>query len=222
MINGVMKMSLVDYPKLPAYVIFMGGCNMRCPFCHNKSIVDKETETFVESVVLEDLKKRKGFINAVVITGGEPTIHGDKLIKLISKIKKMGFVIKLDTNGTNPDLLEKIISKEIVDYIAMDIKNVFSKYEETCGVKVDIEKIKRSISIIEDSGVEYEFRTTVNKDMHSEKAISTIIGYVKDKKRLLIQPYKYSSEQIRDVKYTEYTDEDLLKIQKKHNIDVRV
>ena len=128
MIYGIQKLSLIDYPSFPCFVIFLGGCNFRCPFCHNESIVNKKENIYETEEVIKEIQKRTSFINAVVITGGEPTIYGSKLIELMEKIQKLHLKIKLDTNGTNPILLKKIIDLKLVDYIAMDIKNTWEKY----------------------------------------------------------------------------------------------
>jgi pyruvate formate lyase activating enzyme len=222
MINGLNKLSLIDYPGKVSFVIFLGGCNFNCPFCHNKSIVKKTTEIYDEDTVLEMLKARKKLINAVVITGGEPTIYGDKLISLIQKIKELGYLVKLDTNGYNPSLLKKILSQNLLDYIAMDIKGTFSKYESIVRIPIDINKIKESINIIENSNVDYEFRTTVYKEAHTEDDIRKIMTYVKDTSKLIFQPYRYSKEQIEDIKYTPYSEEELIEIKNKYDVLVRV
>lgn len=198
MISGLIKTSFVDYPDEPSFVIFFGGCNFRCPFCHNKSIVLKTTDAYNIADVLEMLKIRKGFINAVVITGGEPTIYKDELYDLIKKIKELGFRIKLDTNGTNPDVVRYLIDNNLIDYVAMDIKNSFAKYNDTCGVKVNIDNIKESIKLLENSNIKYQFRTTLNKEMHTISDIDEIRSYIKEPNKLVLQDYKYSKEQIID------------------------
>lgn len=204
MIYGLQKMSLIDYPDEISFVIFLGGCNFKCPYCHNKSIVFKTSKLEKETEVLNMLKERINFIKHVVITGGEPTIHGDKLIKLIKKIKEIGYNIKLDTNGTNPELIKTLIDMNLIDYFAMDIKNTFEKYNNTTGVDVNINNIKKSIRLIENSNIPYIFRTTVNKTMHNEKDIKTIKTYVKDANKLIIQEYKYSKEQIVNKDFGKY------------------
>ncbi|MFA5602460.1 MAG: anaerobic ribonucleoside-triphosphate reductase activating protein [Bacilli bacterium] len=222
MINGLRKLSLIDYPGKVSFVIFLGGCNFNCPFCHNKSIVEKNAEEYDEDTVLEMLKARKKLIDGVVITGGEPTIYRDKLISLIQKIKKLGYLVKLDTNGYNPSLLKKLLKEELLDYIAMDIKGTFSEYESIVRIPVNIGKIKESINLIENSNIEYEFRTTVYKEAHSEDDIKEIMSYVKDTSKLILQSYRYSKEQIEDIEYTSYSEEELIEIKNKYDLLVRV
>ena len=214
MISGINPSSYNDYPGEVSYVIFLGGCNFRCPFCHNSSIVMKKTETIELDHVINSLKQRKKFLRAVVITGGEPTIYGDELIDLIMTIKQLGFKIKLDTNGTNPSLLERIIANKLVDYIAMDIKNTFDKYQKTAGCKVNIDTIKSSISIIENSGIKHEFRTTINKKNHNMEDINEIKTYLKKGSKYAIQNYRYNKEQIKDIDFGSFSDEVLYKIKK--------
>jgi len=222
MIEGIQKLSLVDYPHEPAFVIFLGGCNFKCPFCHNKGIVNNEFSKVEINDVLEMISIRKNFIKAIVVTGGEPTIHGDKLIDLIKKLKKFNLKIKLDTNGSNPSLLETIINEKLVDYIAMDIKNTFEKYNNTVGTNVNIDNIKKSIQLIQNSGLEYEFRTTVNKDMHTKDDIIAISNYVNNKKRYFLQPYKYSDNQIKLIHYNEYSTQELQNIKDEVEVEIKV
>lgn len=209
-ISGINPLSCNDYPKEISYVIFLGGCNFKCPFCHNSSIVTFENKLSLENV-LNDLESRKKLIKAVVITGGEPTIHVNDLIDLLQTIKTLGFKIKLDTNGSNPKLLEKIIKLKLIDYIAMDIKNTFDKYNETSGIKVNIEDIKKSINLIESSKINYEFRTTINKTMHNKKDIEEIKTYFKNSKRYFLQNYQHNKEQIVNKDFGKFTDQELEK-----------
>jgi pyruvate formate lyase activating enzyme len=209
LINGINKASYNDYPGEVSYVIFLGGCNFKCPYCHNSSIVNRTTQLIDEQQVFKDLLERKKMIKAVVITGGEPTIYGDELIRLILKIKEHGFKIKLDTNGTNPILLKKIINEKMIDYIAMDIKNTFAKYEETSGCKVNLDKIKESIKIIENGNINYEFRTTINRTNHTMEDIDEIKSYLINSTKLIFQNYQYTSEQINDYDYGSFSDDEL-------------
>ena len=218
MIYGIQKLSLVDYPSLPSFVIFLGGCNFRCPFCHNSSIVEKQENVYEIKEVLNEIKKRTTFINAVVVTGGEPTIYGEKLIDLLKEIKNLHLKIKLDTNGTNPNLLKKIIKENLVDYIAMDIKNTWKKYETTTGVKTDLEKIKTSINIIETSGCAYEFRMTINKTMHQKEDILETLSYIKNKDRFFLQPYKCQPTQIKIEDFGEFTLEEIKELEESFHV----
>jgi len=168
------------------------------------------------------LDDRKELLDAVVITGGEPTIYGDKLVDLIKKIKDMGFLVKLDTNGTNPVLVQKLINKKLIDFVAMDLKGTFEKYSEIVGVNVDLKLIQDSIALIEESGIDYLFRTTVYKEAHSNDDIKEIASYIKDKSRYFIQPYVCSVEQLVDVTYTPYSNLEMRDIAEKLDIEVNI
>lgn len=161
-IGGIQKTSLIDYPDKISTVVFTQGCNFRCGFCHNKELVisKKTNNEFPEKDVLAFLKKRQSIIEAVVITGGEPTLQKD-LIPFIIKIKDLGFFVKLDTNGSNPSIIKKLLKLKLLDYIAMDIKAPFSSYQKLTNSKIEISNIKKSISLIISSGINYEFRTTI-------------------------------------------------------------
>ena len=188
-ISGFEKLTLLDYPGKTACLVFTQGCNFRCPFCHNKDLLCNGCDSkFKEEEIFDYLEKRKGLIDGVCITGGEPLLQKD-IEKFILKIKEMGFLVKLDTNGSNPDKLSKLIN--IVDYVAMDIKNDFLDYGKTSGVnKINIENIKRSIKIIEDSNIEYEFRTTIVKQLHNLDKIIDICKYLGPNAKYYIQNYK--------------------------------
>lgn len=162
-IGGLQKSSLIDYPEKISAIIFTQGCNFRCPYCHNPELIlDKADSSMEESALLNFLKTRMGKLDGVVITGGEPTLHKD-LPEFIKKIKNMGFSVKLDTNGTNPSMLQELLDKKLVNYVAMDIKAPITKYSEVVCAKVDTDNILKSINILKNSGIEYEFRTTVIK-----------------------------------------------------------
>lgn len=164
LISGFQKSSLIDYSEKISAIIFTQGCNFKCPYCHNPELNEfnmRETE-FSVSRILDFLKTRVGKLDGVVITGGEPTIHKD-LPEFIKQIKAMGFCVKLDSNGTNPEMLEDLINTKLIDYIAMDIKGPLEKYEEIVCTKVNIENIKKSIDLLKTSSIECEFRTTVVK-----------------------------------------------------------
>ncbi len=161
LIKGFIGTTLIDFPGRVASIVFVGGCNFRCPFCHNPDLVlnFKALTTISEEEALEKIKKRIGFIDGVEITGGEPLIYKD-IDDFIIKIKELGFDVKLDTDGYFPDRLSSILDKGIVDYVAMDIKTSPEKYSYACGRKVDFSRIKSSIELIMDRAKEYEFRTT--------------------------------------------------------------
>ncbi len=222
-IGGFQRFSLIDYPGKICAIVFAQGCNFSCPYCHNPELVNPEifSPTISEKDVFSFLKERKGKLDAVSITGGEPTLQKD-LTGFINKIKKMGFLVKMDSNGTNPDIVENIISRGIVDYLAMDVKAPLEKYEDVARVKVDTEKIKRSIELIKKSGIEHEFRTTVVKSQLSEKDITGILKLIKGANLYIIQ--KFVPSKTLDSAFAEeetYTDEEFRYLKNKAEKYVR-
>jgi len=201
LIKGLQKTTLVDYPGKVACTIFLPRCNFRCGFCHNKDLVlnPNSLPTITEEKLLIFLKEKKQWLDAICITGGEPLLHKE-LIQFLPKVKALNYLIKIDTNGTNPNLLKELIDKKLVNFIAMDIKNSLEKYNETAGIKVDIEKIKQSIDIIKNSGIDYEFRTTVTPNLHTKEDIKQIGKWLKPSKNFAIQNFKPAKEVI-DEKY---------------------
>jgi len=193
-IKGIQKTSLVDYEPYTVSTIFTGGCNFRCPFCHNPSLVkgfDKLPD-IKEDEVIDFLVSRKNWLDGICITGGEPLLHKD-LPAFVKKVKdKLGaeFKVKIDTNGTNPELLKQMIDSGIVDYIAMDYKAPIDKYETVIGVKTDIGKIKESLELIRNSKVDYEFRTTILPRLHSKEDIVQMAKELKGVKRYFLQNFK--------------------------------
>ncbi len=190
-IGGLQPVTLLDYPQKVAAIIFTQGCNMRCPFCYNPNLVLTESvkiPTFNYREVLKFLKKRKKYLDAVVVTGGEPTVQPD-LLKFLSRMKKIGYLIKLDTNGLNSRLLEKIISDRLADYLAMDIKGPFNDYGRFCGVDVLPENIIRSVALIKKSGLNYEFRSTLVKGLHSKKDILQMAADLGRVKKYFLQDF---------------------------------
>ncbi len=192
-ISGFDKLTLLNYPDKLACTIFTSGCNLRCPFCHNSGLVTNNYNEISFDSIYEYLKKRIGILDGVCITGGEPLIHAD-IKDYIKKIKDLGYLVKIDTNGCNPKLLKELIDLKLVDYIAMDIKNIYSKYDITSGVKVNVDNIKKSISIIENSGIDYEFRTTIVKEFHSTQDIKEILSYISSNSNYYIQNFKNSND----------------------------
>ena len=188
-IVGIDKLSLLDYEDKVSVVLFSQACNFRCPFCHNGgSVLNAQTEIDFNEI-LEFLKGRKGLVDAVVFSGGEPTLEPDLEVKM-KQVKELGFLIKLDTNGTNPELLEKLLDDGVVDYVAMDIKNSPSLYAQTSGVKsVNIENIKKSISLLIHKAPDYEFRTTLVKEFHEHMDYDQFFELVKGAKRLYLQKF---------------------------------
>ncbi|WP_136795726.1 MULTISPECIES: anaerobic ribonucleoside-triphosphate reductase activating protein [Desulfosediminicola] len=189
-LGGLQKFSLSDFPGTPAAIIFTQGCNFRCPFCHNGSLLPTagEHELDVEEV-LSWLKTRSGKLEGVVVTGGEPTIHAD-LPDFLATIRGMGYKIKLDSNGSNPKMLKQVIQAELVDYIAMDIKADWGNYERLCGTPVDLEKINRSIEILANSGTPHLFRTTEVKELMSTHEIANIERMLPASSNYSIQTFK--------------------------------
>lgn len=190
-IGGIQKTSFLDYPHQMACVIFTVGCNFRCPFCHNKELVNEQASELVNEQVSEleifkFLEKRKNILEGVVISGGEPTMQAG-LEDFIIKVKKMGYKIKLDTNGSNPLVLKKLLDKNLLDFVAMDIKNDFDNYEKTIGTKTDLKKIKESIKLIKESGVDYQFRSTIVRGLHKVENVKKMKKVFPD---LVLQKFK--------------------------------
>ncbi len=175
-IHGLQKMTLVDYPGKVAAILFTGSCNFRCPFCQNASLVlDPSSEPVVaEEEIFSYLRKRKGMLDGVVVTGGEPTVHSD-LLEYMARIKDIGYSVKLDTNGYRPDVLKKAVDGGYADYVAMDIKNSLDSYPRTAGLPhIFTSLIKESISYLMEGHVPYEFRTTVVHELHSAEDFEKI------------------------------------------------
>ena len=199
-IQGLQKLTLLDYPGHTACTVFTGGCNLRCPFCHNAPLVlDPEGNApFTEEEIFALLEKRKGILDGVAVTGGEPLLHKD-IGAFLQKVKDKGFAVKLDTNGFFPDRLEELLRAGLVDYAAMDIKNRPEKYALTCGLeKVDLGKIEKSIHLLMDGGIEYEFRTTVVKEFHEIEDIEAAAKWIGGAKRYYLQAFKDSGQLIAD------------------------
>ncbi len=189
--SGWEKLSLVDYDDRIATTLFVAGCNLRCPFCHNSELVlhPKNNPTISWEEIMEYLERRKGVLDAVVITGGEPTLMND-LIEKMQDIKKLGYLIKLDTNGTNPDLLMDLSNLGLVDYIAMDIKNSLPKYGVTSGKPLlDTSKIEESIRFLLNGVIDYEFRTTIIDEFHTSLDMERIGQLIEGAKRYYLQRY---------------------------------
>lgn len=190
-IAGMQKSSLIDYPSKIAAVIFTLGCNFRCPYCHNPNILTavSSNKLFDESAVFDFLKSRRGKLDAVVVSGGEPTLQKD-LINFFEKIKQLGFLTKLDTNGTSPQILKQLKVQGLVDYIAMDIKAPIDKYSQVTCVNVETKKIEQSIEFLKSSGIEYEFRTTTVASQLSISDFETIGKMLEGSKTYYLQKFK--------------------------------
>ena len=196
-IKGLQKLTLLDYPSHLACTIFTGGCNFRCPFCHNASLVlGHGEEEYTEDEIFEFLKKRQGTLEGVAITGGEPLIQSD-IVDFIKKIKDMGFKVKLDTNGSFPEKLKELVSLGLVDYVAVDIKNSLNKYAQTVGrLGYDPERVCESIKFLMDSDVDHEFRTTVVSELHSPEDIGDIGKLISGAKHWYLQNFVDSGDLI--------------------------
>jgi pyruvate formate lyase activating enzyme len=193
-IGGLQKLTLIDFPGKLAATVFLSGCPFRCPWCYSSELVLPEKiekqPKISQKEFFDFLEEKKGLLEGVVICGGEPTMNSD-LPDFAEKIKRFGYAIKLDTNGTNPEMLKNLIEKKLIDYIAMDIKAPLTmNYESAVGVKVDLEKIKESVEIIKSSGVDYEFRTTVIPDIHTKEDIVQIAKDIGPAKRYFLQKFR--------------------------------
>lgn len=188
--GGFQKLTLLDYPEKVACILFTKGCNFRCPFCHNAYLVElNQYEYITDEEVLNFLKKRQGILEGVCISGGEPLLHKD-LEVFMKEVKSLGYPIKLDTNGSFPKKLKSLCEKGLIDYVAMDIKNTFEKYQLTSGIKgLDIVNIKESIEFLLNGNIDYEFRTTVVNEFHTVEDIEKISSYIKGAKKYFLQNF---------------------------------
>lgn len=222
-VAGLQKLTLLDYIDHLACIVFTQGCNFNCGFCQNSGLISMQAQTHInEEEVLDFLKKRVGILNGVVISGGEPTLQKD-LVSFIEKVKKLGYDVKLDTNGTNPQVLKELIDRSLVDYIAMDIKHLACKYESITCCKVNKDSIKKSIQEVK--RVPHEFRTTIIKGIHNEHNLDLICKYLGDTETIYLQNF-VMSEMVRDKNLTGFTANELDKIKNKlirkyHNLNVR-
>ena len=217
-IGGLQKLTLIDFPGRIAATVFLIGCDFRCPWCYSSELVlpekIKKQPRVLEREFFNFLKKRKGFLEGLVLCGGEPTIHKD-LPNFIRKIKKLGYLVKLDTNGSNPKMLKKLIENKLVDYVAMDIKAPPEKYNKSAGVKLDIKKIQKSIDILKEGRVDYEFRSTILSRFHTKEDVINMAKWIKGTKKYYLQNFR--PEKTIDPKFEKikpYPQEYLLEIQK--------
>ena len=189
-IHGLQKMTLLDYPGKVACTVFFGGCDMRCPFCHNAELLDGSAPSVMnEDELLGFLKKRQGLLDGVAITGGEPLLQKD-LPDLAARIRELGYPVKLDTNGTHPDRLRRMIRDGLVQYVAMDIKNSPERYAETAGLDLfDIEPVRESASLLMEGLVDYEFRTTAVAELHDDSSFEQIGRWICGAERYFLQRF---------------------------------
>ena len=190
LIGGVQRFSLIDYPGKLSCIVFTQGCNFRCPYCYNRSLVLPEffEETIEEEEFFSFLSRRKGLLDGVVITGGEPTVQED-LLRFVERVKSMGFLVKLDTNGSYPELLKLLIDRGLLDYIAMDVKAPLKKYTKVVRVDLYPDSIVRSVYLIRNSGVDYEFRTTVVRELLTPEDILEIGRFLRGSRRYALQRF---------------------------------
>ncbi len=207
-IGGFQKTSLLDYPDRISAIVWTVGCNFKCPFCYNKNLVDGNVELIPEDEILSFLKKRKGMLEALSISGGEPFLQKD-IADFTAKVKKLGYLVKIDTNGMYPEKLKELIDNKLVDYIAMDVKAPKDKYNTLAGVKVDISNIEKSIDIIKKSAPDYEFKTTFVPDLLKKEDIIKIAKWLEGSETYFLQQFKANTPLISSAleKITPYPKE---------------
>lgn len=214
-IQGLMKTTLLDYPGKVACTIFTGGCNFRCPFCHNALLVlpEKFEAPYSIDEIFAFLDKRKGLLDGVCLSGGEPLMQPDA-VDFLKKIKELGYLVKLDTNGFYPEKLKVAVESKVVDYVAMDIKNSEDKYAKTCGLnEINFAPIKESIDFLLAGKVEYEFRTTTIKELHNEDSFNGIAQLIRGAENYFIQSYTSSDNMLSKEDFSAYTKEELEKFE---------
>ena len=192
-ILGFHKLSLVDYPEELSSVIFTAGCNFQCPYCHNKDIVNQVGDYINNEELDKFLLSRQKYISSLCISGGEPTLQKD-LEHFIQKYKERGFNIKLDTNGSNPRVLKKLLDKDLLDYVAMDLKTGITHYERVIGKQGYEEHVQESVDLLKNSTIDYEFRTTFVKDLMSPQSIEGLKKMIKNSRRFVLQSVKLNDE----------------------------
>ncbi len=212
-IAGLQKLTLLDYPETVACTVFLAGCNFRCPFCHNAALVTERSEPLISSEeLLEFLKKRQGVLEGVAITGGEPLLYSE-LPQLIKQIKSLGYKIKLDTNGSKPEMLQRLIEERLVDRVAMDIKASPELYGKAVGIEnYDLSAVEKSKNILMNSDIDYEFRTTVVKGIHTTESMVRLAQWISGAKEYYLQQFKDSGSLIDGDGLSAYNTEDMKRI----------
>ena len=212
-IGGFQKTSLLDFPDIISAIIWTQGCNFHCPFCYNRDLVEGSVKLIPEEEIISFLKKRKKLLEGLVISGGEPLIQKD-ITEFISTIKKLGYKVKIDTNGMYPKKLKELIEKKLIDYIAMDVKAPKNKYDKLSGVKTNIKKIEESIKIIQKSNVDYEFKTTFIPNLLTKEDITSIAKWLEGSKKFFLQQFKNDvplvSSKLNNI--SAYPKEELIKV----------
>ncbi len=207
-LSGIQKLTLLDFPGKVACTLFTPGCNFRCPFCHNASLVFSCVRNITEEEVFAFLKKRTGILDGVCITGGEPLLQKD-IAPFLAQVKALGFLVKLDTNGAFPDRLEPLLQAKAVDYVAMDVKASRQNYHTAIGLAtVDLDSIERSVELLKTSGVDHEFRTTTVKGIHTSKDFEDIAQWLAGEEKYFLQQYTPSDDMIGDP-FEQFTKEEL-------------
>jgi len=194
-ISGIQKLTLLDYPGKVACTVFTPGCNLRCPFCHNARLVFSCADEIGEESVLSFLKKRAGVLDGICVTGGEPLLQKD-IAAFLREVKALGYLVKLDTNGTFPDRLQPLLEEKLVDYVAMDIKAAPENYDNATGVVTDLNKVRRSVELLRQSGVAHEFRTTTVKGIHTAADFEAIAQWLAGESNYYIQQYRIADDMI--------------------------
>jgi len=211
---GFQKLTLLDYPEKTACTAFTSGCNFRCPFCHNSELAflrqDNLSSGYSEEEILQYLMTRKGKLDGICVTGGEPLLNRD-LTGFIGRVRELGFLIKIDTNGSLYEPLENIVKNKLCDYVAMDIKNTPQKYALSAGCTVITENIKKSVELLKCGYVDYEFRTTVVRELNEKEDFKAIAGWLSGAKRYFLQKFR-DSEQVPNHAFTAYSDEEMREI----------
>ncbi|MBO5929521.1 MAG: anaerobic ribonucleoside-triphosphate reductase activating protein [Clostridia bacterium] len=210
-LSGLQKLTLLDYPGKVACTVFTNGCNFRCPFCHNASLVTQPTDaTLTEDELLSFLKKRQGILEGVVFTGGEPLLHAD-LPALFERIKALGYPIKLDTNGTQPKRLKQLLDNRLVDRVAMDIKHSPTQYSAAVGLPhPDMEAVTASKNLLMNGDIVYEFRTTVVKGIHTKESLIELAQWIRGAREYYLQQFKDSGNLIAPDGLGAFSDQELL------------
>lgn len=189
LIHGLQKMTLLDFPGRVACTVFLGGCDLRCPYCHNAELIDGSAPAVMDDgELLAFLKKRVGLLDGVAVTGGEPLLRD--IAPLLREVRALGYAVKLDTNGTHPARLRALLDEGLVDYVAMDVKNSLERYAETVGVAgLDLAPIRESAALLMEGRVDYEFRTTVCRELHDDDSIRGVGEFLAGARRLYLQPF---------------------------------